>query len=86
MGAAFNQATLEEQVGVCEGTIAPWDTPCPVIDECFEWFVSNAMKAGGMQAVYDNKLVHGGVIPWDLLVHCKHRRKTAVVELPNRSA
>lgn len=75
MGKAFNQATVAEQVAVCEGTTAPWDTPCPVMDECFDWFVDRTQEYGGMQQAYDNQLVHGGVDPFNMLRHCKYVRK-----------
>ena len=72
---AFTSATLDEQVDVCMGRTSPWSSECPVRLQCLQTFVKTALEVTGMNDVYDNQLVHGGLRPKELLALCQRVRR-----------
>ena len=81
MGSAFTSATVEEQVAVCDGTTAPWDTPCNVKQICLDAFVEQVVTISGLQLAYDNVIVHGGLDKRDLLQVCRDEKNRRLKEL-----
>lgn len=75
---AFTSASVDEQVAVCEGTISPWASECPVRRECLQTFVRTALNVTGMNDVYDNVLVHGGFTPNQLLKLTQQARRLKI--------
>lgn len=80
MASSWWNAGVDEQLAVCHGTTAPWSVPCPVRQECGEWFIRRCVETDGMQAAYDNQMVHGGKEPAELLTIAKAVRRKKMAQ------